>query len=505
LALSALLVAAVPAGAAIDDEPSGLAPASTTLARVRALYEHAHFREHSRAVTVMEDWRLFQDGTVGSYRVNRIGKDVREMTTLGPLAYERGVLRGQHWEQNRNGIVFTYPGIHDQRDAVSDRAFRDPADDRNVHLVGDAPALNAYVVEINPANGRHEWRYIDKRSGNLVRREYIERRRRYISSYDDYRIADGVPEPSRTRTVDSLGNEREQILVNRSFDQTPELRDVDMPPSRRIVEFPEKQSAVRLPVRFVNGLAVVRVIVQRGAYDFLLDSGAAGIVIDPSVVDQQNLDRYGQRVGATLGTFPESTAIVPQMTIGGLRMRNIVTRVVKVPFKLDDRTHVAGLLGFDFFADAVVHVDLAKNLAEAIPPERFHPPADASAVGVGLDDKTPAVAARAGSASGRVVLDTGANRTVFETAFAERGDFAPERLASITHVRGMGGYANAEPTRLPQFEIGGIWTRGATADVANADLGTEDIDGIIGTDLLRTYDMWFDYRISTVYVRRAKR
>ncbi|MEA2688422.1 MAG: Aspartyl protease [Candidatus Eremiobacteraeota bacterium] len=496
---------AVPVTAAIDDQPSGLAAPSATLGRVRALYEHAHPRDHTRAVTMMEEWRLFQDGTVGSYRVNRIGKDVREMTTLGPLAYERGVLRGVHWEQNRNGIVFSYPGIHDQRDAVSDRVFRDPSDERNVHLVGDAPAFNAYVVEVNPAAGRHEWRYIDKRSGNLVRREYIERRRRYTSTYDDYRSADGVQEPSRVRTTDSLGNEREQTLVNRSFDQTPEQRDVEMPPSRRVVEFPEKQTAVRLPVRFANGLAVVRVIVGRGAYDFLLDSGAAGIVIDPSVVEQQNLERYGQRVGATLGSFPESTTIVPQMTIGGLRMRNIVARVVKVPFRVDDRSHIAGLLGFDFFADAVVHVNLAKNLAEAIPPERFHAPPDASVVGVALDDKTPAVAARAGSASGRVVLDTGANRTVFETAFAERGDFAPERVASIMHVRGMGGYATAEPTRLPTFELGGIWTRGATADVANADLGTEDVDGIVGTDLLRTYDMWFDYRLSAVYLRRAKR
>ncbi len=503
--LAALLLTAAPALAAIDDEPGGLVPPSTTLGRVRALYERAHPRDHTRNSTMLEDWRLFQDGTVGSYRVNRLGKDVRETTTLGPLAYERGVLHGLHWEQNRNGIVFTYAGIHEARDAVNDRVFRDPSDERNVHLIGESPALGAYVVEVNPAAGRHEWRYIDKRSGYLVRREYIERRRRYTSTYDDYRAADGVPEPSRVRTVDSLGNEREQTLVSRTFDPTPDQRDVEMPATRRVVEFPEKQPSVRLPVRFVNGLAVVRVIVGRGAYDFLLDSGAAGIVVDPAVVDQQNLDRYGQRTGATLGTFPETTTIVPQMTIGGLRMRNIVARVVKVPFHVDDRTHVAGLLGFDFFADTVVHVNLVKNLAEALPPDRFHAPADTATVNVALDDKTPAVPAKAGSANGRVVLDTGANRTVFETAFAERGDFAPERVASTMHVRGMGGYATAEPTRLPAFELGGLWTRGATADVANADLGTEDVDGIIGTDLLRTYDIWFDYHANAIHLRRAKR
>jgi hypothetical protein len=500
-----LCLVAVPGLAAIEDEPGGLVPPSAPLSRVRALYERAHARDHTRAVTVLEDWRLFQDGTVGSYRVNRFGRDVRETTTLGPLVYERGVLHGARWEQNRNGIVFTYPGVHEQRDAVSEHAFRDPGDDRNVHVVGDSPAFNAYVVELNPPNGRHVWLFIDKRTGYVVRREYVERRRRYTSTYDDYRMSDGVAEPSRVRTVDSLGNEREQILVNRSLDVTPDPRDVEMPPSRRVVEFPERQTTVRLPVRFVNGLPVVRVIVGRGAYDFLLDSGAGGIFVDPSLVEQQNLERFGNRMGSTLGAFPETTTIVPQLTIGPLRMRNVVARVVKVPFRADERTHLVGLLGFELFADAVVHLNLEKNLAEAIMPERFRPPPDASAVGLALDDKTPAVAAHAGSAAGRVVLDTGANRTMFQTAFAERGDFPPQRVASAMHVRGMGGFTTAEPTRLPAFEIGGIWTRGATADVANADLGTEDVDGVIGTDFLRTYELWFDYKVSTVYIRRTKR
>jgi predicted aspartyl protease len=272
-----------------------------------------------------------------------------------------------------------------------------------------------------------------------------------------------------------------------------------------VVEFPAHESTVRLPVRFVNGLAVVRVIVGRGAYDFLLDSGAAGIVVDPFLVEQQGLESYGKRVGATVGTFPETTTIVPQMTIGGLRMRNVVTRVVQVPFHIDNHTRLAGLLGFDFFADTVVHVDLHKNLAEATSPDRFHAPADTTTVALGLDDKTPAVHARAGNAGGRVVLDTGANRTVFETVFAERGDFTPDRVASTMHVRGMGGFANAETTRLPAFELGGIWTRDATADVSNVDLGTEDVDGIVGTDLLRSYELWFDYRNNAVHLRRAKR
>jgi hypothetical protein len=136
--------------AVYEDEPAGLVTSSSTLAKVRALYEHAHLHEHTRAVTIFEDWRLYQDGTVGSFKVNRLGRDVRETTTLGPLAYARGALRGVHWEQTRNGLTFTYPGVHEQRDAISDHAFRDPTDDRDVRLMGDSTQFGAYVVEINP-------------------------------------------------------------------------------------------------------------------------------------------------------------------------------------------------------------------------------------------------------------------------------------------------------------------------------------------------------------------
>lgn len=470
---------------------------------MRALYDRAHPHEHSRAATVEEDWRLFQDGTVGAFKLNRLGHDVREITTLGPLTYERGVVRGVHWEKNRNGIVFTYPGVHDARDQVSDRAFLDAGDDRDVRLLGDSLGTNSYVVEVNPPGGRRVWLYIDKRTGFLTRKEWIARRRRYTTSYDDYRLVEGVPEPSRVRTVDSLGNEREQILVTRMLDATPDPRDVEIPASRRVLEFPEKQTAVRLPVRMVNGLAIVRVIVGRGAYDFLLDSGAAGIVLDPAVLEQQGLERLGARIGSTLGSFPESTTIVPQMTIGGLRMRNVVSRVVTIPFRPDERTRVMGLLGFDFFADAVVHVNLDREIVEAIVPERFRAPADASTIPVALDDKTPAVRMRVGTGSGRVVIDTGANRSIFETAFAERADFAPDRSVAPTHLRGMGGYTSAEAARIPSFDLGGLVTRDAIADVANADLGTDDIDGIVGTDLLRGDELWFDYRTNLLHLRRT--
>jgi hypothetical protein len=499
------LLLPLPAFAALDDPPPALTASTATLAKVRALFAKSHDREPVRAGQIIEEWRLVQEKLAGSYQSFSLGKDERDVTLLGPLLSESGTHAGIRWQQTRNGATYTYAGIHEARDAVSDRAFLNDLDPHDVRLIGESTALNAYVVEIDPPGGRHEWRFIDRTTGNLVRREYVEKGRRYAVTFDEYRTFDGVPEPSHVRTIDSYGNERDLELLSRTLDLTPDPRDVDIPPSRRaLVEFPPGAKTVHLPMRVVNGLCVIKVHIGTKDYDVLLDSGAAGIVIDPSVVDEQHLDTYGSRVSATLGTFTETTAIVPLMSVGALQLHGAVVRVVAVPFHLDDRTRIAGLLGFDFFLDAVVHLDLDHGVLSAIAPAAFKPPADATAVALQLDDKTPVVHARAETVTGRVALDTGANRSVFTPPFASRAEFG-DPTSGLTQFRGLGGTGTAEQVHLKSFDLAGLPLTDVMVDISTANLGDEDIDGTAGTDLLHAYDLFFDYRAQTVYVRRSKR
>lgn len=490
--------------AGASDAPGGLIASSSTLAHVRALYVRRHEREPTRAVTIIEDWRLTQDKLTGSLRLYRLGNDEREVTTFGAWTSEAGVHAGTRWQQTRNGLTYLYPGVHEERDALSERALLHDADERDVHLIGESVPYSAYVVEVNPPGGRHEWVFIDKRSGNVVRREYIEKQRRYTTTYEDYHVYDGFPEASRVRTLDAYGNERDQVLLSRTVDLTPDPNDVAIPPSRRtLVEFPYGVTIAHLPVRFVDGLLVTHVRIGGHGYDFLLDSGAAGIVIDPAVVDDNHFDTYGSHVGATIGPFSETTTVVPLMQIGALRLQRVVTRVVAVPFRLDDQTHVAGLIGFDFFADTVVHVDIDHGIVDAIAPGAFHAWSDLSPVALGLDDRTPAVRARVGSALGRIVLDTGANRSVFTTPFALRADVALDPNAALSRFHGMGGTGVAETAHARNFELAGIALSDPVVDVSSADLGAEDIDGTAGTDVLRSYDLYFDYHGEQLYVRRS--
>lgn len=471
------------------------------------MYVKAHDRERTRAATIIEEWRLTQDKMSGTYRVYRWGRDERDITLLGSLQSEAGMHNGTRWQQTRNGMTYTYAGVHEGRDALSERVWlASDTETHEVRLIGESVTSNAFVVELDPIGGRHEWMFIDKRTGTLVRREYIEKQRRYTVSFDDYRSFDGIAEPSRIRITDSYGNERDLSLLSRTLDLTPDARDVEVPANRRsLVEFPGNATNVHLPIRVINGLCVVKVRIGAKDYDFLLDSGAAGIVIDPSIADDAHLETFGSRVGATVGTFTETTGIVPLMRVGPLRMRSVVTRIVAIPFHLDERTRISGLLGFDFFLDTVVHVDLDHGVASAIAPNSFKAPPDAIPIPLALDDRTPVVRARADTATGRVVLDTGANRSLFTPAFASRADVAIAPSAATAQFRGMGGTGTAATMRLKSFDIAALPVLDPVIDVSNANLGAEDIDGTAGTDLLHAYDLFFDYRSSALYVRRSKR
>jgi len=68
----------------------------------------------------------------------------------------------------------------------------------------------------------------------------------------------------------------------------------------------------------------------------------------------------------------------------------------------------------------------------------------------------------------------------------------------------MGGTATAEAVRLKEFELAGLAQADPVVDVSGADFSVEDVDGTAGTDLLRPYELYFDYRANTLYVRRSR-
>ena len=176
--------------------PAGVQPTTTSLADVLALFAKGDPRPASG--TLRETEVLQADGETGTISYLRSGSDFIEREQLGPVSSAWGSIAGRQWRQDEDGYTRFVSGVHGE-EAVSAQALRRAMDGgaaTDVRLLGVVKQpVDAYVVEVDPPGGRHEWLFIERSTGRLVRREASRVDRRAVWTYDDFRAVDGVATP----------------------------------------------------------------------------------------------------------------------------------------------------------------------------------------------------------------------------------------------------------------------------------------------------------------------
>ena len=513
-AFLAVVASVLPGGVArassLEAPPSGLRPADTTLTDVLRRYDGAAGELRFR--TRVEEWRVEERGLTGTFTQKTSGEDFVTTLALGPFVSTEGRFQGQSWRQDENGLTVLRQDIH-QKTAISEKAI-DAAFDLpespapGIELLGETSnASPAYVVQVHPRGGRLVWLFFDASSGLIVREESVVAERRVVTTYDDFRRTTGTTEAWHHHVSDGQpNNEEDWRLASLQVDSQLAASDFAIPADRRaLVEFPPDVSEVRLPARIVSGKVIVRLTVGRRGLDFLLDSGAGDIAFDSGVAASLGLQPVGRQTQVVAGRFDRSRAIVPEVLVGELRMRDVVVSILPFESSPEPGTRIVGLLGFDFFKNAVVRIDYEHGTVDAIDPNAFTPPAQAVALPVALDDGVPLVPATVGDDSGsHFILDTGSAYTIIFSGFAadhpqavadESGGALEKNAHGIVTARGVGGEVMLVPTELRMFRFGGADFADYTAYVTRAAraLEREDEDGLIGAPTLSRFIVYLDY------------
>ena len=106
----------------------------------------------------------------------------------------------------------------------------------------------------------------------------------------------------------------------------------------------------------------------------------------------------------------------------------------------------------------------------------------------------PLVTVQADGAPLKLILDTGAERTVLTSGAVERvGGRAPQ-IEFRRSLNGVGGSLPSREVEFKSFKIGGIelpWRRAMVATVATPSL-LSTVDGVLGTDVLGRFDIDLD-------------
>ena len=498
------------------DAPAGLVPTSASLTSVLDLHQRAVGNPTVPVRTRLIEEHISSGGLDGTFTETFEGGDWSANEHLGSFTTRFGSKAGVQWRQDENGVTLTLKGAHRAQqitDFAIAHAFQNPAKPgAGVRLLGESPEPSAaYVVEVHPPGGNPAWLFLDASSGQLVRREQMVDERRLTETYDDFRITNGTTEPWHGRI--SIGAATDDLVWTTSSERVDVPLDADQvaipPDTRQLVQFPPSASTVSLPARIVDRHVILRVMIGGRGYDFLLDTGSSTISVDDEIVSSLRLTSHRHTTMSIAGPVSQSEAIIPEMDIGDLRMRDVVVSASPFRYHPETTTRVVGVIGFDFFAGAVVHIDYPHGIAEAMVPASFQVPSKPDTIlDATLDDRVPLVSATVGGVAGNFIFDTGADLVILFTRFTQahptatidqgRGDAMIKKLPLDTAVGtyGVEGFVPLWPVEIQSMDFGGIGFPDCLVYRTQfaSPFEAEDVDGIIGQEFLRYFDIYVDYR-----------
>jgi hypothetical protein len=165
-----------------------------------------------------------------------------------------------------------------------------------------------------------------------------------------------------------------------------------------------------------------------------------------------------------------------------------------------------GILGYEFFRGYVVHVNYERQFVELIPHADFAPPPGALSIPISYEEGMPLAAGSIGSiAVDRLALDTGSFLVVLPSVMRERAGetISAQQVGRERIERYLEGPITTYRANVPKLSVGGIDFVDVPVEIERPEYDSMEIplDGVLGTSLLSTLDLWFDYDDDALYAK----
>ncbi len=430
------------------------------------------------------------------------GDDWVQVDKSGAFTSTTGYYHHQGWDQNDNGIVILRSNFRSKIDPNT-LAWQHPDDPQyRVRVLGiTQTSPRQYVLEANPPGGFDEYRYYDALTFLPSRTVGFESDRyRHVTEYTGYRRVFGENLAFAVHYSDGRPQNDDDSHIT-SFTRTSTPVSLAIPQSRPLFNV-RGNVPVTLPARFTDSGIIVRAQVQGRGLDFLLDSGASGLFIDPGVAHDLGLIPYGRQSQTVGGGDVDIGRIrIPQMSIGSLQVQNVVFTTTPQNDQTEDG-RIIGLLGFDLLASAITEIDFKARTVTVYPRTAFDPQKlGLIAVSMQTDDGIPRVESSIEHVPGAFLIDTGAFGMLAYKNYVDKLAFAPI-VSNDYRIGTVGGEMYTRVRNVNDFIFGGILFR--TAQIFEPSQSTFDIadyDGIIGRNALSAFQIFFDYQQHVLYVK----
>ena len=479
------------------------APPDVPVTTILTAYDRA---THADDVTsFVSEGTLAGEGLTGTFRVVRAGVNEREDDVLGPRHETTLRLGGRVFVRNANGNVRELRGYLHRRalteDLIDTGEFVKHPELARFLGFGDVNGTRAWRIEVNAAGGEPETLWIDVKSGLPLRLEYLDGDGPSFVDYSDWRDVHGRKIPFRNLLSD--GDHRFDTVQ-----QTTSVRiDEAVDPATFAPLAPRLLATDRVhtvPLIESNGHVGITVRTAGSDWFFLLDTGAAAILVDTAVLNAAGVAGHGaMEVRGASRSGGLRAAALPRIEIDGAGLDDVVVSSLDIASSMSGSVRTDGILGYPFFASALVEMDFAKHVMRFGPPGSFAPQGTKIALDVDreLAESTFRIGPRL---EAPFIVDTGnsAEMLLYRPFLDAHPGLVPFSGGLSTNY-GIGGANATYRTSLDAITIGSVELYHRNVDVVLAKNGAfaDRVDaGNVGLGTLRNFVATFDLGNASMYL-----
>jgi hypothetical protein len=267
----------------------------------------------------------------------------------------------------------------------------------------------------------------------------------------------------------------------------------------------ERPTPFPVPTTTTHGLFLTRVRIDgREVGPFLIDSGAAALVLDVKLAEALGLKPWGDDTDEESG-LQVRYATVPSLEVGCLRRAR--TNVIVMDFSaVTDGfgERLAGVLGYPFFSQAVVVLDYPTNTVTCVDPHDYRLP-HGTWQPLTLWRNVPLLRGRLpGDIEGLFLLDTGSTHPLaLYPHFVRRHPALQIREVRQNRGLRLHGFYDLVEGHVAWLELAGHRFDRPLVTVPRPGVHISGIaydarDGIVGRGLMRDFTVVLDYPSSRV-------
>lgn len=360
------------------------------------------------------------------------------------------------------------------------------------------------VLEVLPEQGVPIKLWIDEETFLLARSEIAADGFTEITEYSDYRSVNGlmVPYVMKNITVE-LQQERQffvtKVEVNGYVDER--LFVIAEPVEENCI-IHEGNKTPEIPFEFVSGRIYLEGTINgEGPFDFILDTGSKVTLVNKSVAKRLGLPHAGEFTSSESNAFAGAPMVqIDSISLPGIGFYGQV--VVSVdPADYSDLAYTRQpdlVIGYECLSQLATEIRFSDSNLVFHLGQGFAAPAGYAFIDCSYEELVPVVETHLEQIRGRFVVSTSSWAAIDCTEpYFRRNGLKKGRKTVPSELHPLKNDADMHAARMKFISFGPHVMQnvsvGFAEEASNGFFTSGVLDGIIGTEILRRFDLIFDY------------